>query len=254
MKTHAKPAAPAHLGADPGVDPVEVGKFSALAADWWNPLGAMAPLHAMNPARVRYVRDQTCAHFGRNAAVGRPLGGLHVLDLGCGAGLLAEPLTRLGAKVTGIDASAEAIAAARTHATGAGLKIDYRSGTAARLVEAAFDVVLAMEVVEHVPDLDVFVADAAAALKPGGLLVAATLNRTLKAYALAIIGAEYVLRWLPPGTHAWQKFVRPAELARALRAQGLAVRDVTGVTFEAATATFALTGNVDVNYLLSASR
>jgi 2-polyprenyl-6-hydroxyphenyl methylase/3-demethylubiquinone-9 3-methyltransferase len=214
----------------------------------------MAPLHALNAARVRYVRDRACAHFGRDAEGERPLRGLRVLDVGCGAGLLAEPLTRLGARVTGVDASAAAVAAARRHAEGVGLAIDYRAGDVAGVRDAAFDIVVAMEVVEHVPDLDAFVASVIAHLQPQGLFLAATLNRTPKAFALAIVGAEYLLRWLPRGTHDWQKFVRPSELSRALRVQGLQVGDVTGATFDAATATFALSRDVGVNYLLSATR
>lgn len=194
------------------VDSAEVAKFSGLAGTWWDPTGPMAPLHALNAARVRYLRDQACAHFGRDAKAARPLAELRVLDVGCGAGLLTEPLTRLGASVTGVDASAEAIAAARRHAEGGGLTIDYRVG-GAEAAEGTFDIVVTMEVVEHVPDLDAFVAAAVAPLKADGLFVAATLNRTPKAFALAIVGAEYLLRWLPRGTHDWQKFVRPSELA-----------------------------------------
>ena len=235
------------------IDAAEVEKFSGLAAAWWDPFGPMAPLHAMNPTRVRYVRDRLCAHLARDPAAKAPLAGLRLLDVGCGAGLLCEPLARLGAKVTGIDASAAAIEAARAHADGAGVVVDYRVANAAEL-GATFDGVLAMEVVEHVPDLAAFVGEAEAALAPGGLFLAATLNRTLKSYAMAIVGAEYVLRWLPRGTHDWQKFVRPAEFAHALRRHGLRVVDVTGVKFEAATATFALTRDVGVNYLLSAGR
>ena len=235
------------------VDAAEIAKFSGLAGTWWDPTGPMAPLHALNSARVRYLRDQACAHFGRDATAARPLAELRVLDVGCGAGLLAEPLTRLGASVTGVDASGEAIAAARRHAEGGGLTIDYWIG-GAHVAEGTFDVVVTMEVVEHVPDLDAFVAEAVAPLKADGLFVAATLNRTPKAFALAIVGAEYLLRWLPRGTHDWQKFVRPSEFARALRPLDLQVRDLTGATFDAATATFALSRDVDVNYLLSASR
>lgn len=235
------------------VDEAEVEKFSNLAARWWDPSGPMAPLHAMNPTRVRYVRDRLCGHFGRDPNAKAPLAGLTVLDIGCGAGLLCEPLARLGAAVMGVDASAAAIDAARAHAEGAGLAIDYRACDAAEL-DRTFDAVVTMEVVEHVPDLAAFLEAAERLLAPGGLFLAATLNRTLRSYATAIVGAEYVLRWLPRGTHDWRKFVRPAEFARALREHGLRVVDLTGVEFEAATATFALTRDVDVNYLLSATR
>jgi 2-polyprenyl-6-hydroxyphenyl methylase/3-demethylubiquinone-9 3-methyltransferase len=236
------------------IDRSEVAKFSDLAPSWWDPAGPMAPLHALNAARVRYVRDAVAAHFGRDAAGKAALAGLRLLDLGCGAGLLAEPLARLGATVTGLDASAEAIAAAKEHAAGSGLAIDYRVGTADSLDAEKFDAVLAMEVVEHVPDVDAFVAEAVAHLKADGLLIAATINRTPKSFALAIVGAEYILRWLPRGTHDWSRFVRPSELSRALRKTGLRVRDVSGATFDAATATFALSRDVDVNYLVSAAR
>jgi 2-polyprenyl-6-hydroxyphenyl methylase/3-demethylubiquinone-9 3-methyltransferase len=235
------------------IDEAEVAKFSTLAGQWWDPFGPMAPLHAMNPTRVRYVRDRLCAQFGREPRGKDPLAGLTVLDIGCGAGLLCEPLARLGARITGIDASAAAIEAAQAHAAGGGLTIEYLAGNAGDLART-FDAVVTMEVVEHVPDVGAFLGEAERALAPGGVFVAATLNRTLKSYATAIVGAEHVLRWLPRGTHDWQKFVRPAEFARALRAHGLRVTDLTGIEFAAATATFALTREVDVNYLLSATR
>lgn len=234
-------------------DSAEIGKFSALAPRWWDPSGPMAPLHAINAARVRYVRDQMCAHAGRAPEGRTPLQGLRILDIGCGAGLLAEPLARLGATVTGVDASAEAVDAARAHAEGGGLSIDYRVGTAGD-VAGTFDAVVTMEVVEHVPDLAAFVSEAVDRLADDGLFVAATINRTPKSYALAIIGAEYVLRWLPVGTHDWNRFVRPAELGKALRNAGVRVHDVAGVVFEASTGTFALSRDVDVNYVLAATR
>ena len=206
------------------VDPAEIAKFSRLSAQWWDPTGKMAPLHKMNPHRVAFIRDAACRKFDRNPKSLGSLTGLRMLDIGCGAGLVCEPLARMGATVTGIDPSPEIIAAARLHAEEGGLAIDYRATTAEALAAdgEAFDAVLILEVVEHVTDVPrLRLAPSARWCKPGGIVVASTINRTLKAFALAIVGAEYVLRWLPRGTHSYDKLVTPDELAAAFRAAGL---------------------------------
>ena len=240
----------------PSVDPAEVAQFSALAAEWWAPQGKFRPLHRLNPVRLAYIRDTVLAHFHRTPQQPRPFAGLRVLDIGCGGGLIAEPLARLGAAVTGIDASAANIAAARAHAAEMDLVIDYRAAAAEDLAAARerFDVVLCLEIVEHVADLDGFMAAAAALVRPGGLLMAATLNRTPQAALFAIVGAEYVLRWLPRGTHDWQKFVRPSELATRLRRGGLAVRDLRGVSYDPFNGAWRLSRNLSVNYMCCAAR
>ena len=211
----------ANKRAKSSVDAAEVERFSALAADWWSLRGPMAALHKLNPLRLAFIRDKVCERFDRDAKKLDCLKGLRILDIGCGAGILSEPLARLGAQMVGADPAEENIVAASAHAQESGLAIDYRATTAEDLAVQAerFDVVLAMEVVEHVTDVASFVATCAGMVKPGGLLIAATLNRTLKSFALAIIGAEYVLRWLPRGTHQWDKFVTPQELEDALRTQ-----------------------------------
>jgi 2-polyprenyl-6-hydroxyphenyl methylase/3-demethylubiquinone-9 3-methyltransferase len=234
------------------VDPAELAKFTALAETWWDPAGPMAPLHRLNPVRLAFVRDRATARFGRDPRATRPLAGLRLLDIGCGGGLLAEPLARLGAEVTAIDAAARNIAVARIHAEQAGVAVDYRVASAESLAEAGerFDIVLAMEVVEHVADLDAFLGAAVALLAPGGLLFLATLNRTAKAFALAVVGAEYVLRWLPRGTHDWRRFVRPSELAAALRRHGAAPLEIKGVTYRPLADRWALSPDLDVNYMM----
>ena len=202
------------------VDPAEVAKFSKLSDEWWDPKGKMAPLHKINPLRLAYIRDAACRKFERNTKSLSCLSGLRILDIGCGAGLLCEPFTRLGAQVIGIDPSATNIAAARLHADKGHLSIDYRCTTVEEMdVRERFDIVLAMEVIEHVTDVGAFLARCAAVVKPGGLMVVSTLNRNWKSFALAIVGAEYVLRWLPRGTHQWDKFVTPDELAQHLATQ-----------------------------------
>jgi 2-polyprenyl-6-hydroxyphenyl methylase / 3-demethylubiquinone-9 3-methyltransferase len=236
------------------VDTDEVEKFSALAEEWWDPRGKMAPLHKFNPVRLAYIRDEICSHFGRNPKQVPSLGGLRVLDIGCGAGLLCEPLTRLGAQVVGVDPSAKNIAAARLHAQQSGLTIDYRVGTAEALADAGerFDVVLAMEVVEHVADVNLFVRRCAEMVRPGGMMVLATLNRTLKSFALAIVGAEYILRWLPRGTHQWDRFVTPNELEIAVELGGLRVTDTKGMIYNPLTDSWQLGRDTDVNYMMTA--
>src|SRR3984957_4795110 len=213
------------------VDPAEVARFGALAAQWWDPAGKMGMLHKFNPVRLKYIKEAACRRFERDPKRLDSLSGLRILDIGCGAGILSEPLARLGAQVVGADPAVPNIEAARVHAAGAGLALDYRATTAEALAEAGerFDLVLAMEVVEHVADVGLFVQRCAEMVKPGGLMIGATINRTLKSFALAIVGAEYVLRWLPRGTHTWDRFVTPNELEIALALAGLRVIDDTGV-------------------------
>lgn len=238
------------------IDPIEIAKFDRLAATWWDPHGPMAPLHRLNPARLGYLRDRLCGHFDRDAAVRRPLDGLRILDVGCGGGLIAEPLTRLGASVTGLDAAAENLGVARAHAMEAGLVIDYRAETVEAMAarRRSFDAVLALEIVEHVADVPGFLAAVARLVRPGGALVLSTLNRTPKSFLQAIVGAEYLLRWLPRGTHDWRRFQKPAELARTVRAQGLTVGDVSGLGFDLRSGDWRVTDDPSVNYLLFATR
>ncbi len=238
------------------VDPTEIRKFERIAAEWWDPTGKFRPLHKLNPARLAYVRDFAIAHFGRDLKTGKPLAGLRLLDIGCGGGLLTEPLTRLGATTVGIDPAATNIEVARLHAARSNLTIDYRATTAEALVEAdeLFDVVLAMEVVEHVADVDAFIDACAALVRPNGLLFVATINRTAKAFALAIVGAEYLLRWLPRGTHDYSKLVRPEELETALKAAGLSIAGRTGVRYNPLTDRWSRAADMDVNYMLAAQK
>jgi 2-polyprenyl-6-hydroxyphenyl methylase/3-demethylubiquinone-9 3-methyltransferase len=238
------------------IDAAEVERFSALAAEWWDPRGKMAPLHKFNPVRIGYVRDQAAARFDRDPKRLDSMKGLRILDIGCGGGILCEPLARLGAEMTGVDPSEANIEAARAHAGESGLVIDYRCSTAEALAEQGerFDLVLAMEVVEHVTDVALFVASCASLVKPGGLMIAATLNRTLKSFALAIVGAEYILRWLPVGTHRWDKFVTPNELEIAMEQSGLRVVHEQGVIYNLIADRWQLSSDTDVNYMLTAER
>jgi 2-polyprenyl-6-hydroxyphenyl methylase / 3-demethylubiquinone-9 3-methyltransferase len=238
------------------VDRDEVARFSRLAGQWWDPHGPMAALHKFNPVRLAYVRDRAAEHFGRDAKRLDSLKGLRILDIGCGGGILAEPLARLGATVVGADPSASNIAVARRHAAQSGLTLDYREATAEGLADAGelFDVVLAMEVVEHVADVALFVDRAAAMVKPDGLLFVATLNRTAKSFALAIVGAEYILRWLPRGTHQWDKFVTPNELEIAIEQAGLRITGETGVIYDLFADRWRQSRDMDVNYMVVAER
>jgi 2-polyprenyl-6-hydroxyphenyl methylase/3-demethylubiquinone-9 3-methyltransferase len=231
------------------VSPEEIAKFAALADSWWDPAGAFRPLHKFNPARIRFLRDQLARHFGRTSE-DRPFDGLTLLDIGCGGGLVAEPMARLGFAVTGIDAGEDAVGTAALHAQRMGLAIDYEAVSPEALVARSlqFDAVLAMEVIEHVDDVDVFVAAAARLAKPGGIVIAATLNRTLKSLALAKIGAEYVLRWVPAGTHDWRKFVRPSELAGSFRRAGLRLTSFAGMTYDVLSDRWHASRDLDVNY------
>lgn len=265
------------------LDTDEVSQFAKLAEDWWDEAGPFRPLHKIGPARLTYLRDRLCAHFAEDPvsedpvsedpgslAADRPqdqdaglardpkvppcLEGLRVLDIGCGGGLVAEPLTRLGASVTGIDPGAETIAAAKAHAQGAGLKIAYEATTAEALVDQGrtFDAVLLLEVVEHVPDVPAFLKRLSPLVRPGGIMLLSTLNRTLKAYALAIVGAEYVLRWVPAGTHQWERFVRPEELNAALRGGGFKPAGTTGMVYDPLADRWSLSDDCDVNYFAAA--
>ncbi|MGH6866448.1 MAG: bifunctional 2-polyprenyl-6-hydroxyphenol methylase/3-demethylubiquinol 3-O-methyltransferase UbiG [Methyloceanibacter sp.] len=238
------------------LDRDEVARFAKLAGEWWDAHGPFRPLHKINPVRLTYIRDQLCARFARDAKSAGSLSGLSILDIGCGGGLVCEPLTRLGAHVTGIDPATENIAAAKAHAQGAGLDIAYFPATAEEVAVWGdkFDAALLLEVVEHVPDVPVFLKRVAPLVKPGGLMILSTLNRTLKAYALAVVGAEFILRWLPVGTHQWQRFVRPEELSSALRAAGLNLTDTTGMVYDPLADEWSLSHDTDVNYFATAQR
>ncbi len=238
------------------VDEGEVERFSRYGADWWDPRGPMAALHKFNPVRLGYIRDQAAARFARDPKKLDCLKDLRMLDIGCGGGILSEPLARLSAQMVGADPSPKNIAVASAHAQESGVTVDYRATTAEDLAAAGekFDVVLAMEVVEHVTDVNAFVATCASMVKPGGLMIAATLNRTLKSFALAIVGAEYVLRWLPRGTHQWDKFVTPDELELAFERGGLRVTGERGVIYNLLADRWQLSSDMDVNYMLVAER
>ncbi|HEY6256015.1 MAG TPA: bifunctional 2-polyprenyl-6-hydroxyphenol methylase/3-demethylubiquinol 3-O-methyltransferase UbiG [Xanthobacteraceae bacterium] len=244
------------LAESPTVDPHEVARFAALAADWWDPRGRMGMLHKLNPVRLQFIKTAACRQFERDPRRLDSLAGLRILDIGCGAGILSEPLARLGAQVVGADPAVPNIEAARLHAAAAGLAVDYRATTAEALAGAGerFDLVLAMEVVEHVADVALFVQRCAEMVKPRGLFIGATLNRTLKSFALAIVGAEYVLRWLPRGTHSWDKFVTPDEFEAALERRRLRVIETTGVVYDLFADRWQVARDTDVNYMLAAEK
>ncbi len=238
------------------VDPLEIAKFERMAAEWWDPTGKFGALHKFNPVRLAYIRELVVAHFRRDAKSSRPFAGLRLVDIGCGGGILSEPMARLGAKVVGLDPSRTNTEIARLHAERSSLAIDYRATTAEELAASGerFDVVLAMEVVEHVSDMRAFLVAASDLLKPGGLIFVATINRTPKAFALAIVGAEYLLRWLPRGTHDYAKLVRPAELESALTGAGLAIHDRSGVRYNPLTDRWSGSTDMDVNYMMVAAK
>jgi len=239
------------------IDPAEVEKFQAMAAEWWDPNGKFRPLHMLNPCRLDYITRQIAAEFGRDLAMERPFEGLRVLDIGCGGGLLSEPMARLGADVVGADAAGRNIPVARLHAESQGLAIDYRHTTAEALVAAGevFDVVLNMEVVEHVSDPPAYLQACHDLLKPGGLMVCSTLNRNAKSYVFAIVGAEHVMRWLPRGTHDWAKFITPDELVSMLESAGLDPVDRKGMVFNPVTWSWSLSArDLSVNYVTTSLR
>ena len=246
----------AHIPAST-VDPAEVERFARIANEWWDPRGKFAPLHRLNPVRLGFIRDRAAAHWQRDPLSGTPLQGLSVLDIGCGGGLICEPMARLGATVTGIDAAERNVTVARLHAAGQELAIDYRESTAEAMASggAQFDIVLALEIVEHVSDVDLFLQSCGRLTRPGGLVFLSTLNRTAKAWALAIAGAEYALRWLPRGTHDWRKFLKPSEVVRGLRRAGVEPQEIAGVVYSPLSRTWSLNRNdLDVNYMLYGSK
>ena len=239
------------------VDPAEVERFSAIAAEWWNPTGKFKPLHLFNPVRLSFIRDEVARRLGRDIKAPRPFTGLRLLDIGCGGGLLCEPMARLGFSVTGVDASARNIGVARAHGEAQGLDIDYRANTAEALIEQGeplFDVILNMEVIEHVADPARFLQDCVRLLRPGGLMIVATLNRTPKALALAVVGAEYVLRWLPPGTHDWKKFIKPHEILEFLAKEPVSVAGPFGVSYDLLTGRWSPSGDTEVNYMMTVDK
>ena len=241
----------------PSIDPDEVAKFTAMADEWWDPAGKFKPLHKFNPVRLRYIRDMAERHFDLQPKLKRPLEGLRLLDIGCGGGLVSEPMARLGAEIVSVDASEANIKTAMTHSDAAGLNIDYRVGTAEGLIEAGeppFDIVLNLEVVEHVADPAQFLTDTSHLVKPGGFMLVATINRTAKAFALAIVGAEYVLRWLPRGTHEFDKFLKPREIEDALSKAGMELEPPQGVFYNPIADSWRLSDDHSVNYMIMATR
>ena len=241
----------------PSINADEVAKFTAMADEWWDPNGKFKPLHRFNPVRLAFIRETAEAHFALPPNAVRPLEGLRLLDIGCGGGLVSEPMARLGARVTGVDASEANIKTAMTHAARSGVEVDYRAGTAEGLIAAGeplFDIVLNLEVVEHVANPTRFLADTASLLRPGGLMIVATINRTAKAFALAIVGAEYVMRWLPRGTHDFEKLIRPDEVTAALKQAGLHTDLPIGVSFNPVLSRWSLSRDTAVNYMIVARR
>ena len=239
------------------VDPAEVAKFQAMAAEWWDPNGKFKPLHMLNPCRLDYITRQIAAQFNRDLASDKPFEGLTILDIGCGGGLLSEPMARLGATVVGADAAERNIPVAQVHAAQSGLEIDYRHTTAEAIAEAGeqFDVVLNMEVVEHVADPQEFITVCQQLVKPGGLMICSTLNRNAKSFAMGIIGAEWIMRWLPKGTHEWNKFITPDELFSMLETGGLTPVDRKGFVFNPLGWSWSISDrDLSVNYVTTSTK
>jgi len=239
------------------VDPAEMESFSRMAENWWDPSGPFKPLHIMNGARLGFIKETFCEHFHRDPDTDLPLKGLRILDIGCGGGLLCEPLTRLGAQITGVDALEKNLKTAKTHAAQTGLEIDYRHGTIEQMVasgEKPFDAVLNMEVIEHVANPPGFMADCGAMVREGGLMICSTINRTMKAFLFAIVGAEYVLRCLPRGTHHYDKLVKPAEIKRWLIDAGLTPHPSLGMSLNPITSEWRFSDDVSINYVTVASK
>lgn len=237
------------------VDPREMESFSRMAADWWNPSGKFKPLHDMNAFRVGLIKDILCDHFGLDPDAEKPLNGLRILDIGCGGGLLCEPMTRLGAAVTGVDALEANLKTAQTHAAQMNLDIDYRHGTIEHMTdsgETPFDAVLNMEVIEHVANPPEFMEDCGKMVRSGGLMMCSTINRTFKAFAFAIIGAEYALRWLPRGTHQYEKFIKPVELRRWISDAGLEPEPSIGMSLNVLTNQWKTSDDLSINYVVHA--
>tara|TARA_B100000678_G_scaffold75577_1_gene62169 strand:+ start:12558 stop:13328 length:771 start_codon:yes stop_codon:yes gene_type:complete len=237
----------------PSIDESEVEKFSRIASEWWDPKGKFRPLHKFNPVRLEFLRSTLVSHFNLDASAAKPLSGIRLLDIGCGGGLVSEPMSRLGAQVVGVDASEANIKTAMVHADEMGLNVDYRAGTAEGLLaadEPPFDAVLNLEIIEHVADPEAFLKDCAQLVRPGGLMVVATLNKTLKSLALAKIGAEYILRWLPPGTHDFSKFLSPDQICDWMADAGLLCDEPIGVTFNPLLDRWSVSRDTDVNYMV----
>ena len=238
------------------VNPEEIKNFESQSQHWWDETGPFKPLHQINPHRIQFIKSEICDHFSKDPSTPSPLQSLSILDVGCGGGLVCEPLKRLGGDITGIDAGEQNISVASAHAKDMGLDIHYSHQTAEDLVESGqqFDVVLALEIVEHVQDVPLFLASLERLVKPGGLLIMSTLNRTLKSFALGIVAAEYVLRWVPKGTHQWKQFVEPAELTFHLEDLGFEPKSIKGLTYNPLKKGWSLSRDTDVNYFLSAQK
>jgi len=237
----------------PSIDESEVEKFSRIASEWWDPKGKFRPLHKFNPVRLEFLRSTLVSHFNLDTSAAKPLSGIRLLDIGCGGGLVSEPMARLGAEVVGVDASEANIKTAMVHADEMGLNVDYRAGTAEGLLaadEPTFDAVLNLEIIEHVADPETFLKDCAQLVRPGGLMVVATLNKTLKSLALAKIGAEYILRWLPPGTHDFSKFLSQDQICDWMADAGLLCDEPIGVTFNPLLDRWSVSRDTDVNYMV----